>query len=243
MSKNINKATFYLYLAAKQGKHYAQFILGVIYSKGEYFKQDIEKAIHYYKEASSFNISYAKNNLAVIYKNGIHVQKRIGYSIELLKESVKMKDRVSMYNLSHIYFYEPNVGIKGYDEIIDLLFKSINLEFLPSIILLSIVMIKKYQTITKETIQHEIETHEKIDRDKVIDSENIIYSYIKMRKLETSRYYESEYEQCRNLDFMYNYDFVYIETNLLMKPKKKEIIKGQTINEQFYEGFGIQLDQ
>ena len=86
MPKNLNKATFYLYLAAKQGNHYAQFTLGVIYSKGDYFKQDIEKAIYYYQEASSFNISYAKNNLAVIYKNGIHTQNRIGYSIELLKE-------------------------------------------------------------------------------------------------------------------------------------------------------------
>ena len=242
LPKDFNKATYYLYLSANQGNHDSQFILGVIYSKGEYFKQDMEKAIHYYKEASSFNIAYAKNNLAMIYRNGIHTQKRIGYSIELLKESVRLNDPVSMYNLSHIYFYEPNVGMKGYDEIIDLLIKSIYLKFMPSINLLVIVIIKKYQTITKEKIQHEIESHETVSP--VITNELAIriYNYIKSRNLEISRYYEAEFEQYRNLDCMYNYDFTYIATNLLMTPKKEEVIKGQKINELFYEGFGISLD-
>ena len=218
------------------------FFFGVIYSKGEYVKQDIEKAIHYYKEASNFYSEYAKNNLAVIYKNGIHTQKRIGNSIELLRESVRLNDPVSMYNLSHIYFYELNVGFEGYDEIIDLLIRSSYLDFLPSFELLSIVMIKKHHTITKEVIQHEIETHENIDHYKAIELATYIYLYILMMKLEFSIYYKIEYERYRNIDYMYNYDFKFIETSLLMAQKKEEVIRGETINKEFYEGFGIQID-
>lgn len=103
-------------------------------------------------------------------------------------------------------------------------------------------MIKKHHTITKEVIQHEIETHKNIDHYKAIELATYIYLYILMMKLEFSIYYEIEYERYRNIDYMYNYDFKFIETSLLMAQKKEEVIRGETINKEFYESFGIQID-
>ena len=53
--RNIDKAIYYLSLAAKQYHSDAQFYLGSIYYEGLYVTHDIEKAIHYFKEASCFN--------------------------------------------------------------------------------------------------------------------------------------------------------------------------------------------
>ena len=86
-----------------------------------------------------------------------------------------------MNNLAHIYFFEPNVGFKGYDEIIDLLIKSINLKFFPS---------RNIKLSRKKQFKFEIEAHKSMDNYAVIILASTIFFYIKMNELKTSRYYE-----------------------------------------------------
>lgn len=57
---NINKAIYYLTLAAKQHKQDSQIL---ILHEGLHVTYDIDKAIHHFKEASCLNHPCAKNNL------------------------------------------------------------------------------------------------------------------------------------------------------------------------------------
>ena len=138
-------------------KHYnpkAQFHLGVMYSRGEYVKKDLNKAIHYYKEASSFNDAKAKNNLAMIYRHGIGVEKNIWYSIELLKEAIKIEklDILAIYNLFHIFIYE---NLK--DDYFNQIFNSLIIitgVFGFSFYLLVFLLIRENRTITIEMLEN-----------------------------------------------------------------------------------------
>ena len=109
-------------------------------------KRDIKKAIHYYKEASTFNNQYAKNNLGILYKNGYKdiVEKSLGLSIVYFEEAIPQKDdKVSMYNLAHLYFYEDSIK-DSIDKSIELLIHSNEKGFLQSKELLCLTLLKKY---------------------------------------------------------------------------------------------------
>ena len=72
-------------------------------------ERDIKKSIYHYKEASSFNNQYAKNNLGVIYRFGCgnEIVQNCEFSIEYFEEAIRrFNDKVSMFNLAHIYIYE-----------------------------------------------------------------------------------------------------------------------------------------
>ena len=120
-----------------------------LYHKGKknILQQDIKKSIHYYKEASSFNNQYAKNNIGFFYKNGFtnEIPKEPEYALIYFKEAIdRKKDKVAMYNMSHIIF--ENETDKSNDFIIDLLIKSSNFDFEPSTEMLCLFLIKKYGT-------------------------------------------------------------------------------------------------
>ena len=84
-------------------------------------EKNIEQSIRFYKEASSFNNQYAKNNLGIIFKKGI--ERRLGLSIEYFKEAIRQKnDKVSMYNLAHLYLYEEQIK-DSINQSIDLLIR------------------------------------------------------------------------------------------------------------------------
>ena len=132
-------------LASKNRCKKAHFYVGFLSHEGKNVDQDIEKALHYYKEGSSLNDQYAKNNLGVIYKNGFFgkIQPKIGLAIEYFEEAIRQKnDVVSAFNLLNIYIYDERSN-KNITKSVDMLIKSYNRGFKPSLVLLCIALIKK----------------------------------------------------------------------------------------------------
>ena len=120
-----------------------------------YANYDIEKAIHYFKEVSCFNNQYAKNNLEIIYKTGQGVPPNPYGSIVYFEEAIRQKnDKVAMFNLAHIYFYE-EAGISNLDKAIELLVKSALKNTIYSLELLCLAVIKKYESLDIFTINED----------------------------------------------------------------------------------------
>ena len=146
IKNNTNRGLNLLDKSSSAGDIEANFVMGYLYHEGKYIDRNMSKSIKHYKYASSFNNFYSKNNLGVIYKNGIgdEIPKNIGYAIEYFDEVVRRwEDKISMYNLAHIYIYEIETDQK-IDESIELLIKSSNQNFEPSKYLLCISLIKKH---------------------------------------------------------------------------------------------------
>ncbi|KAK8871531.1 hypothetical protein M9Y10_007261 [Tritrichomonas musculus] len=202
-------------------------------------KRDINKAIHYYKEASSFNNQYAKNNLGILFKNGYkdEVVKNLGLSIEYFKEAICQKDdKVSMYNLAHLYFYEDPIK-DSIDKSIELLIHSIEKGFQQSKVLLCLALLKKHN-FHLDMIKAEIEP---ISKELSFEICTIIWN----SGLLESIYFEALYNYNQNIDFLYSNDFRPYITNEI---NDSEIIINSgpdpqipNISKLFYEGFGFEI--
>ena len=137
----------------------------------------------------------------MIYKNGIHVDKNISYAIELLKESVKLNDLISMYNHSHISFYDnPQNRANNFNIIIEMLLKSGPL-FTPSYYLLCLAFDEKYKKMSLEIIQKEVEFHEKSGKAQNNKLSLRILQYNKKNNLENFVNYHYIFEKQKTLDF------------------------------------------
>lgn len=226
-------------LASMNNDRQANFAHGFLLHEGKYIKRDIEGAVHYYKESSSFNNQYSKNNLGIIYKHGFEdkIKSRIGNAIEFFKEAIHQKnDYLSMYNLAHIYIYE---SIKqDEDESIKLLIKS-STQFEHSLILLSIVLVKRYG----EDVSSIQQTIEKYDKGSKITSHiNEIIFHLDLFNKYNHNYY---FEMYKKIDFLYDVELNPILTEDVQNANQKVIIpkypKAKNITQMFYEGFGIDL--
>ena len=230
--RNINKTIYYLTLAANQNDIDAQFILGCIYYEGLFVDYDIEKAIHFFKEASCFNHSQAKNNLGIIYKTGKGVKANPSASIIYFEEAIRQKgDKIAMFNLAHIYFYE-EAGISNLDLAIELLINSISGDNECSIVLLCLATVKKYQKLNKSEI---IKDFEKIDKEHGYSKAMKLLNTIKKYRLKEQIYYEQMYFFLKKINLVYYGQKIENQTH----KKKKEIIdRRPKINSLFYEGLG-----
>ena len=240
IKQDINKSIFYFSLAANQDYRKAQYVLAVFYHQGKYVQRDVSKAIHYYKELSSLNSQHAKNNLAIIYKNGFETKKSIPYAIELFNEAIRQnEDELALYNLARIYLYGDGVGV-DVDKSIYLSFKSMKKNIV-SRILLILALIKKTESVTLNKIK-EILCQFTDDYDEISSD---IYEQIKEDNLEDHSIYEYYFELFQNLDYFYDCYKCYISSfnffSTKQNQKQKETKKLIDINDQFYQGFGIQL--
>ncbi|KAK8836532.1 hypothetical protein M9Y10_037792 [Tritrichomonas musculus] len=232
ITRDINKSIYYLQLAANQDNRNSQFVLGCIYYEGLITNYDIEKAIHYFKEVSCFNNQYAKNNLGIIYKTGQGVEANPSGSIVYFEEAIRQKsDKVAMFNLAHIYFYE-EAGISNLDKAIELLVKSTLQNTIYSLDLLCLAVIKKYESPDIFKIY---------DFFRTIDYENSwILSKKVIHKIESLNLMESIYYDCL-YDYLKGINLVYYGNKIENQTRKKkiEIIDHRpVINEFFYEGLG-----
>ncbi|KAK8834492.1 hypothetical protein M9Y10_027676 [Tritrichomonas musculus] len=238
----IKKGFYYVSLSSLNRNVIGHFILGFLYHEGEVVEQDINKAIHYYKEASSFNHNYSKNNLGIIYKHGFGdvVSLKIGLSIEYFKEAISQRnDKVSMYNLAHLYFYDDTIK-DNLNRSIDLLMKSAKLDFFPAKFLLCLSLIKKHK-FNINNVREELDTV--IDEPKDMAME--ICQIIKCYQLEVEFIYWSYHEDFRTIDFLYaNFDRIIQsdDINVQKNEKKQDPNKNiKKITKYFYEGFGIDI--
>lgn len=232
---DINKAIYFFTLAAKEYNIYSLFYLSVIYLDNKYVPKDVSRAIHYLKEASSFNHSLAKNNLAMIYKKGICVDKNIHYSIELLNEGITQKnDIVCMYNLAHIYCYEPD--FQDLDKAIELSVKVYKYEFDFNETLLAVLLVNKIEILSLDNIIKEIEKYEKND---YVQMAYHIYEHIKRFYIKDRSDFYFDYTMKNDLMIdsdinpvpfseFFSHEFTNQETKITMK---------KNIDNSFYEGF------
>lgn len=212
-----------------------------MYHEGKYIDRDIIKSLHHYKEVSSFYNNFAKNNLGILYKHGFNdkIPKIINSSIEYFEEAIRQKkDKVSMYNLAHLYLYEePNK--ENIEQSIDLLIRSIKIGFLPSKNLLCLALIKKCGL----NIEYIKETINKYGE----ESNNIssyIYEMIQYYQLNGETAYENDYNHYKTIDFLYNDCYSIIKSKSIFNQKIKENQINNSniknITSEFYEGFGIE---
>ena len=212
----------------------ANYFLGCIYCKGYCVDRDIEKAIKYFKEGSSFNHQYSKNNLGILFKNF----KRNEIAIEYFEEAIRQKnDKISMYNLGHIYFYGKFVK-KNIDKSIELFIKSSNLGFYPSKLLLSLALVKKIspintQIISKETIKYG-NNNEELNHD--------IFLIILNTKICDDLYFSQIYKHYEYIEFMYDIYRNIVPFSYYMRPVQKNENNDhkssrKNLTNDFYEGF------
>ncbi|KAK8839738.1 Receptor-interacting serine/threonine-protein kinase 1 [Tritrichomonas musculus] len=244
--ENAKKGRYYFMLASKNRCKAAHFHVGFLYHEGKYVDQDIEKAVHYYKEGSSFNDQYAKNNLGIIYKNGFHgeIQPKIGLAIEYFEEAIRQKnDAVSMYNLSNIYIYDDRVN-QNIDKSIELLIRSFNQGFQPSLYLLIIALIKKvndFNYFNYFKIIEEIDKYKDTTENLKTKIRQTIFCY----NLCDANTFEEKYNITRKIEFLYDITLHPIKSNELKIRNKNDPPPGiklpLPISSQFCEGFGIKI--
>ena len=237
---NMKKSILYIILSSKNGNREANFAHGYLLHEGKYIKRNIEEAVHYLKEASSFNNQFAKNNLGILYKHGFEeeVPQRISQSIEYFEEAIKQKgDYLSMYNLSHIYFYDQS--IKQNFNLLDLLIKSCKI-FKESFVLLSLVLIDKF---CSDIEQMETELEKRADASNDLTSK--IINYILDHNLFDPKSFDQFYNFYRDRDYLYNILHEPILTSELNKKDREEkepkYRNMKELSNEFYEGFGHDL--
>ncbi|KAK8837500.1 hypothetical protein M9Y10_036497 [Tritrichomonas musculus] len=234
----IKKGIYYIMLSSENGNHYAHFLNGYLHHEGKYIKRDIQKAIHYYKNASSFNIKYAKNNLGIIYKHGYKgiIEPNSSNAIVYFKEAIaQSNDFLSAYNLAHIYIYDDAIK-QNLDEAIDILSNpNVDDIYYESMFLLSLAIIKKYDS----NIKNILTEIEKI-RLKNGMAADIVYNYIE--DMMTKSNFKLKYEAYRKKDFLYDMSFSQIEASLIEKESNDANIsnynKSRNITIEFYKGLG-----
>ena len=206
-------------------------------------KRNIEESIKYYKKASSFNNQYAKNNLGIIYKN--YIEKKYDYTV-YFEEAIRQKnDPVSMYNLSHSYIYEYQ-DEKLINKSIELLIKSSNIGFIPSIELLCLIILKKLNNEQKnenrniyiENIEQELSKF----GIKTNELKSSIIHIIHEQQLYDQSIFKYFYKKYEEIEFIYDMNRnpicikdLYKEENELKLDDFKE---EYNITTDFYEGFG-----
>ena len=237
--QDIKKAIEYFKLSAKNRNIDAYHPLGFLYHEGKYISKNINLAISNYKEASSFNNRFSKNNLGVIYKRGDGVEKNISNAIIFFEEALRVKnDPISSYNLAHIYFYGEDVNA-DFEKSMVLLLKSFdNYFFIPNIILLSLIIVKKANLISLEQIRNEINHY---NCNKAEELCLVVFRFIQIYRLEDSVYYDDLYFKYIDINFLYN---IYLQPVISEKNKSNVFTdvdfsnKIKTINENFYNGLG-----
>ena len=238
IEQNIKLSLYYLNLSSKNEFRPAQLFLADLYLEGRFVERDVEKSYYLYIEASVVTTNYAKINLGVILKNGFDcIEKNVIKAKEFFKEN---DDPVSLYNLANLILNENEDNIK---EPINFLNKSFSLGFLPSIVLIYLLLIRHFQTHDFEIIRSKVSELSNVLKDlsKTIEENYAIFS--KLISESISLVYL--YQQYRNANFIYIRRSLFSLENLICQDKTKEIFfkekKLANQNEEFYKGFGKDL--
>ena len=148
-----------------------------------------------------------------------------------------------MYNFAKIYFYGEDIK-QNIDESISLLCNSAKKGFQPSEELLCLVLLEKYKSdkvidLIEKNGENSNENEELVSQiDKMIAQNN----------LKNNDSYNFIYEQCKTIDYAYNFFFKPYLSSIAFEKNKKEnkLRKDQenmmkNITDLFYEGFGIRI--
>ena len=207
--------------------------------------RDMEIAIKYYRKASSFKDPYAKNNLGIIYKNGDGGKQNIGYSIIYLNEAIELNNNeVSRFNLAHIYFYGKGVE-QDLNKTIQLLTSPPIKTFSSGLKLLCLAIIPKCTIVTIENIKKVInDCNPNCD----ISISYEVFREINNRELTDYYNYQIVYEIIEKEELVFTTVDGTFTTRASIEKKYQEqknktvgAYKMNNINNQFYEGFAINM--
>ncbi|KAK8850242.1 hypothetical protein M9Y10_018367 [Tritrichomonas musculus] len=108
---DIDRAIYYLSLAADQNYVKAQHKLGKIYYKGKYITEDIDTAIYYLTLAAQQNYLKSIFELATIYYDGMNPPRDIEKAIYYFKLGAEQNNVASQFALGEIYYHGKHCAI------------------------------------------------------------------------------------------------------------------------------------
>jgi TPR repeat protein len=88
---------------AKQGNLSAQYLLGVMYRKGQGVPQDYKTAVKWYSLAAKQGVARAQYNLGVMYRDGQGVPRHHKTAVKWLKLAAEQGDANAQLNLGLMY--------------------------------------------------------------------------------------------------------------------------------------------
>ncbi|KAK8834106.1 hypothetical protein M9Y10_031440 [Tritrichomonas musculus] len=148
-----------------------------------------------------------------------------------------------MYNLSNIYIYDDRVN-QNIDKSIELLIRSFNQGFQPSLYLLIIALIKKvndFNYFNYFKIIEEIDKYKDTTENLKMKIRQTIFCF----NLCDANTFEEIYNITRKIEFLYDITLHPIKSNELKIRNKNDPPPGiklpPPISSQFYEGFGIEI--
>ena len=143
-------------------------------------------------------------------------------------------DKLSLYNLAHIYLYEDK-NDKRIEKSIQLLIKSLQQSFKPAVNLLCIALIRKnnfeYESIQKELIK-KVRTSSEIY--------SMVLRKINLQKLTEKPAFDMFSEDNKSIDYLYNYVGCFMISKDLFKEDKQSKTDDthEYLTDDFYQGFG-----
>ncbi|WP_204966184.1 tetratricopeptide repeat protein [Megamonas hypermegale] len=103
--------------SAEQGDSEAQYLLGIMYEKGNEIEQDYEEAVKWYKESAKQGNSEAQYKLGYMYQFGDGVRQDYEEAVRWYKESAEQGNSEAQNNLGEMYYYGYGVE-EDYEEAI-----------------------------------------------------------------------------------------------------------------------------
>ncbi|KAK8843791.1 hypothetical protein M9Y10_024864 [Tritrichomonas musculus] len=239
---NIIRAIYYWELAAKNRNSKAMCSLGIFYFDGYYVERDINKAIQYLKNASNLNEKMAKNNLGIIYKNGFNGKKNISLAIEYFREGIKLYDEYSILNYAKILYFDKDK--QDLKKSIELLESAIRYDLLIAYFFLYFIYSSGYEQLKNiEKANHYrniiVLLAPVYDIVILLNKKNYKYDPLNFFMSVDFVYSLPDYGYANLfICFLRNGDFSY-HSNIKNRNKPKNQIK--EINQNFYDGFGIDI--
>lgn len=95
--------------SAIMGDPEAQFMLGRMFYKGQFFKQDYVEAVKWYRKSAEQGNNWGLIFLAGMYEKGEGVEKDFAEAIKLYSKAAKQGDKIAQFYLGVMYH---NIGNK-----------------------------------------------------------------------------------------------------------------------------------
>ena len=100
--KDIHRAHVWLRKAAEQGHGPAQYMMGLLYQKGEGTYEDLDEAFNWYEKSASHGDSDAINALGKMYRDGKGCTQDAEKAKELFRQAADLENEEAVKNLAAI---------------------------------------------------------------------------------------------------------------------------------------------
>ncbi|HCT66923.1 tetratricopeptide repeat protein, partial [Hydrogenobaculum sp.] len=102
VSKDYQKALYWIKKAAHQGDALGEATLGHMYAEGLGVPQDYSKALYWFKKAAKQGLAQAENNLGYMYAEGLGVPQDYNEAVYWLQKAAEQGLAQAKINLEYI---------------------------------------------------------------------------------------------------------------------------------------------